>query len=80
MSSPADALFELTDLAPPEPAPVYAVHCFFNCPHVVREGDPDTASKAMEQHYDDTHTADIDRALGFLGVQPSARRKNRPAA
>jgi hypothetical protein len=74
-TSPA-ALFDLADLVPAT-ATVYSVHCFFHCGHVVREADPDTASAAMEQHYSDRHTTDIDRALGLIGVQPSARRTTR---
>ena len=72
---PAATLFELADLTSARPAPVYTVHCFFNCPHEVRGSDPDTASAAMEQHYSETHTADIDRALGLIGVQPTTRRR-----
>ena len=65
----SDALFEIADLVPakPEPEPVYSVHCFFNCGHVTRASDPRTSGDAMELHYGEKHTADIDRALGFLG-------------
>lgn len=64
----ADALFDLADLNPTEPAPVYSVHCFFNCGHVTRATDPKTSGDAMERHYGDSHSADIDRALGFIGA------------
>jgi hypothetical protein len=52
----------------------YSVHCFFNCGHVTRAGDPDTSGAAMEQHYTEQHSADIDRALGFIGRKPRAAR------
>jgi hypothetical protein len=63
----ADALFDLSDLIPAKSEPVYSVHCFFNCGHVTSASDPHTSSAAMEQHYGEEHTVDIDRALGFLG-------------
>ena len=64
----ADALFDLADLATAEPEPVYSVHCFFNCGHITRATDPKTSGAAMEQHYGEKHTADIDRALGIVGA------------
>lgn len=63
----ADTLFDLADLAPK--APVYSVHCFFNCGHVTRASDPQTSGDAMETHYGETHDADIDRALGIVGTR-----------
>jgi hypothetical protein len=60
--------------------PVYAVHCFFNCGHVVREADPDTAAAVMEQHYSDAHDADIQRVLTVDPPSPSdppQRRRRR---
>ena len=63
------ALFDLTDLAPAVPEPVYSVHCFFNCGHVTRASDPKTSGDAMEQHYSEQHTGDIDRALGIVGAR-----------
>lgn len=67
MTTPAAALFELSDLNPADPEPVYSVHCFFDCRHVTRASDPYTSGDAMERHYTDAHGTDIDRALGFLG-------------
>ena len=64
MTDQPDGLFDPADLAA---APTYSVHCFFNCGHITRAEDPDTSGAAMEQHYAEQHTADIDRALGFLG-------------
>jgi hypothetical protein len=66
----SDALFD-----------VYAVHCFFNCGHVVRESDPDSASAAMERHYKDAHTADIKRVLTEdppSPTDPPQRKRRRP--
>jgi hypothetical protein len=71
----ADALFDLADLAPATPDPVYSVHCFFNCGHVTRASDPKKAGDAMEQHYAEAHSSDIDRALGFIGAP---RRNQQP--
>jgi hypothetical protein len=64
----ADALFDLADITTPQPEHVYSVHCFFNCGHVTKATDPKTSGDAMEQHYSASHSADIDRALGFIGV------------
>lgn len=55
--------------------PVFTVHCFFNCGHITRAEDPKTSGDAMERHYTEKHTADINRALGFLG---STRRTPAP--
>jgi hypothetical protein len=68
------------DFTEPEPAPVYAVHCFFNCPHVARKTDPYTASAAMEAHYTAAHDADIRRVLTEAPPSPSdppQRRRRR---
>jgi hypothetical protein len=54
------------DLFADQATEVYSVHCFFNCPHIVRKSDPYTASAAMERHYGEQHRADINRAIGFL--------------
>lgn len=70
-----DALFELSDLAPAEPEPVYSVHCFFDCGHVTRASDPRTSGDAMEKHYGEQHTPDINRALGFLCERPAPSRR-----
>lgn len=67
-----DALFDLADLAPAEPDPVYSVRCFFNCGHITRASDPKTSGDAMEQHYGEKHNADIDRALGIVGSRRPA--------
>jgi hypothetical protein len=59
-----DALFDLADLTTTaEPAPTYTVHCFFDCPTVVRDPDPNEAHRLMEEHYATVHRADIDNAL-----------------
>ncbi|WP_331762488.1 hypothetical protein OG612_45520 (plasmid) [Streptomyces sp. NBC_01527] len=46
--------------------PAVAVHCFFDCGHVVREADPARASTVMEQHYAEDHASDIDQAVTSL--------------
>lgn len=44
---------------------LYTVHCFFGwCKHVVKEFDPEIASRVMQQHYDETHDEDLKR-LGY---------------
>lgn len=43
-----------------------AVRCFFDCPQVVREVDPDAAHKAMEDHYRADHKGDVASAVAFI--------------
>lgn len=43
-----------------------AVHCFFDCPHVVRDSDPGAAHAAMEAHYQAEHFDDLTQAIAFM--------------
>jgi hypothetical protein len=43
-----------------------AVHCFFDCPEVVRDADPENAHKAMQAHYQAVHAEDVARAIAFM--------------
>lgn len=46
--------------------PVFAVHCFFHCGHVVRSTDPQEAGRLMERHYEQRHSRQIDRIVQRL--------------
>lgn len=43
-----------------------AVACFFDCPRVVRDSDPEAAHAAMEDHYRADHRDDIAQAVAFI--------------
>lgn len=43
----------------PPLVPVIAVHCFFQCGHVVRSFEPEPAHDQMESHYQEKHADDI---------------------
>ena len=58
MPSQPDALFDVADLMPR-----IVVHCFFDCPKVIRDTDPHAAHAAMEKHYASAHKADIASAV-----------------
>lgn len=47
-----------------EPAAV-AVNCFFACEHVTRDGDPQAAHDAMEEHYRAAHWPSIRQIVGW---------------
>jgi hypothetical protein len=49
----------------PEPAEI-TVHCFFRCPHVVRQPTPEAAHAVMELHYFEAHRDDIARQIGWI--------------
>lgn len=46
--------------------PTYAVHCFFACGHVVREGTPFMAHGEMAAHYREKHAAPVAAIVGSL--------------
>jgi len=49
------------------PEPV-AVTCFFECGHVVRHNDPDTARDRMEAHYGEEHADQVARLVGAIST------------
>lgn len=42
-------------LAFDDPVPEIAVHCFFDCGHLVRGTDPQDVHDVMERHYGERH-------------------------
>lgn len=65
-----------TELPRPEQLPLietFTVHCFFyaRCKHVVKSHDPEEAHRLMEQHYTDSHAAQI---AAFTGSTTRAKQ------
>lgn len=46
---------------------VITVHCFFGCPSVIRDIDPQAAHDRMEEHYASAHSTQVSAAIMSMG-------------